>query len=145
MSKDGPKSGRVGFGFNQAKEAGAPYKGEKTIAKINLENFVKKFPHVRKRVKEELKAGKRANTILNKLREEGLGERYSVEYFGDEKCTVSQEWAYLNDLEALKTDAEQKVRTGYYKGAQVFEFDYQKSDWIVLQQWPEASTSTQLR
>lgn len=136
MSKDGPKSGRMGFGFQQAKESGVPHKGSKSSHQMNLDNFMKLYPHTKDDIRWAIKSGRKAQSILEELREKGRGERYSIEFFDDTQCNISNSYRYSNNLAELKTDAEQKVRVGMHAGAQVFEFDYEKKKWAVVGQWP---------
>lgn len=81
MSSDGPKSGRMGFGYQQAVEAGVPYEQPKSTARLNLDSLLKKRPEYKARVMRELKEGGRADRILNDLRDEGVAGKYYIAFY----------------------------------------------------------------
>ena len=76
---DGPKSGRMGYGFEQAKGAGVPYTAPRPIGVINAENRQKnqdekrlariqrEHPDCRLLVEQWAKAGWTAAQIIQRL------------------------------------------------------------------------------
>ena len=84
MSADGPRGRRLGFGFQQAREAGAPFVTGRSNARINLDQLLNLRPHLRAYVIGELEAGRKASAILKELRDDGHAGNYWVGWFGGE-------------------------------------------------------------
>lgn len=137
MTKDGPSSIRIGFGFRQAREAGVPHRNERSNAKINLENLLKRRPHLSGRV-EALKAeGRRADAILTILRDdEGLDGRYSITCWRGEECESWAKTEYDDDREKLVAEVEFGMKQGYYKCAYLYVFNSDTKEWDIERSWP---------
>lgn len=125
MTRDGPSSTRIGFGFPQARDAGAPFRAERSNSKINLENLLKRRPELGQRVAALKAEGKRADVILNILREvEALVGRYAIVCWRDEEC---EDWAkteYDDDRGKLVAEVEFGIDQGFYKWACLYVFDW---------------------
>ena len=137
MTKDGPSSSRIGFGFQQARAAGAPFRSEKSNSKLNLENLLKRRPQLSRKVAALEAQGRRADYILYVLRDvEGLDGRYSIECWRDEDCEELVRTAYSDDREKLVDEVEFSIRHGVYKYACLYQFNDDTKDWDYEECWP---------
>lgn len=139
MTKDGPSSSRIGFGFQQARKAGVPHRSERTTSQINLENLLKRRPGLSQLVATLEAEGKRANNILVIIRDvEGLDGRYSIECWRDDECENWAKTEYSDDREKLVEEIEFGVGQGIYKWACLYVFDYDTKEWSDGEWWPKA-------
>ncbi len=133
MSSDGPKSGRVGFGYNQAVEAGAPYEQSKSPSRINLDNFLKRRPEYRNRVTSELERGRRADHILQNLRKEGADGRYYAAFYSSQGFAKDK---YTDSYEALVEEIERGIELNAFSCVKVQTYRGGKEGWSEQQTFP---------
>jgi len=87
MSKDGPKSGRIAFGYEQAKKAGMPWEAVKPLSARQYNEIIRErhrrsdnqtkevkllqqYPELQQRVRELQRDGWTSETIIRQLKHE---------------------------------------------------------------------------
>ena len=140
VSKDGPPSGRIVFGYRQSKDAGVPYSSPKTVGETNLEHFLLRRPGLRARVSTMRQQGIRPNRILNDLREEGLDGQYCVSRWRDPEHTKHAGSKYSDDRRKLEDEAERDFTLGLLKFAVLWWHDNRAGKWIEIRAWPEETS-----
>lgn len=140
MGKDGPPSGRIGHGFRQA-EAGAPFTGPRSTARINLDQLLKRRPVLRAEAERLLASGDRADTVLESLRFAGRDGRFAVELYRGPDGDTWVRTDYADTPDRLVEDVEWGFRQRVYSIAKlwVLEAEAPEGDevWRVLRSWPE--------
>jgi hypothetical protein len=136
MSKDGPPSGGMRFGFRGAKESGFSFSRDKNDDERELEDFLRRRPEHEERVKMELKGRRWAKTILADLREEGLDGRFCAEYFDDADGEIFAKAIYSNNPGKLTKDIERSIKLKAYKYVCLWELPAGDEEWKELRHWP---------
>ena len=136
MTKDGPHSGRIRFGFKEAKDAGVPYSAGRSTSAINLERLVKARPYLISQVTALSRKGLRADTILNELRERGQAEHYYADFFrganGDE--WFDYKWLFDRDELVARIKRDLELRICSY--AELWEFSDDTCEWSIVATFP---------
>lgn len=141
MSKDGPPSGRMVFGYRQSKDAGVPYKAPRSSAEVNLETFVTAHPGLRARVVEMRKQGRRSDAILNELREEGWDGRFAVELWRDAEQERYVDCKHAEDQSKLEAHVAWGFERGVYRSAVLWELEPGATEWTQIRSWPRDEES----
>jgi hypothetical protein len=129
MTKDGPPSGRMGFGYQQAMEAGAPYQGPKSSAAANLAQLLVQHPQLRRKAAAMIKNGERAGTVLLNLQNSGKAGHFWLDLY---RGADGQEWAryWVSDDEpAVKQHIDWGLEVGAYTRANLYRFNVKTRKW----------------
>ena len=135
MSADGPGGTRRVFGYRQSREAGVPHLAPKSDAAVGLEVLLQQRPHLAADVDSKKAEGKRSDTIVQELRDEGKAGKYCLGF----AKTPSADWGfytYSDDKARLVQDAEFKLRVRLYQFAVIWEFDPNADDWVEVEHFP---------
>lgn len=135
--KDGPKSGRMGFGYQQHRDAGVPFRAPPSVADQKARDFIAKYPQVKDYVERRRADGARVDTILSELREDGVEGPYCIECWYDGGRERLAERTYGADQVRLESRADSMFRLGAYKAAVLWEMEEESRDWIEIREWPE--------
>lgn len=127
----------MGFGFSQAREAGAPYRTPRSSSAMNLEEFLKRHPELRNRVEDMRKDGRNSNGILTYLRDEGLDGRFCLSLYQDAEAEKWVRNEFSDDREKLEENADWGFDHGVYKYAELSEYDDKTGEWTCVRYWPE--------
>lgn len=142
MSKDGPASGLIGFGFQQAKEAGAPHFVGRSNSALNLERLLKERPHLRAKAAALVKSGTRVDAVLGVLRDLGLAGSYYVEFLRGENRDewAAEEWS--DDEAALRGRIDTDLGLGIYKAAKLWYRNPETGGaWVIIEAFPAGQNS----
>lgn len=138
MTKDGPHSSRMRFGFREARDAGVPYFAGRSPSAINLGRLLEARPHLRHQASALVNEGWRTDAILNELRNSGRAERYCVDFYrgtdGDE--WLANEWS--DDQGALIARIERELKLRICSYAELWEFGVETGEWSIIAKFPEA-------
>jgi hypothetical protein len=137
MTKDGPPSGRMGFGFRQAQAAGAPYRAPRSAAEVNLEAFLKRHPELKARVEKMREAKTRPSSILEELREEGWDGRFALGLWRDAEQEQFLGYRYEHERATLEEHADWGSAQGIYRAAILYEMPVETDEWQQVRAWPE--------
>ena len=81
--RDGPTSGRMGFGYRQHRKAGVPFRAPASAGQVNLRQFLARHPGLQDRVAAAQSQGRRAGSIIEDLRLEGHDGSFSLVLWKD--------------------------------------------------------------
>jgi hypothetical protein len=124
----------MGFGYKQAKEAGVPFRAERSAPQVNLDQFVSRHPIYAERVAQMLVAGRRSDSILDELREEGAEGYHCLGLGRDEPY---DRLIYGEDRSKLVEDAEWNIRMRVFRCAQIWDLDVTTGEWSEAESWPD--------
>ena len=141
MSKDGPPSGGIRYGWKQHQKAGVPFVRPTPNGEANLRMFLLKHPELALIAAERLRAKEPAGRVLECFRLEGRAGRFAVDYWRGSACEVWAHVEYSDDEQKLRTDIERDLRVGIYKGASLTRFNPNlPKDGDPSSQWEEVDT-----
>jgi hypothetical protein len=136
-SADGPPQGRMGFGYQQSRDAGVPYIRPSSNGEINLQAFVKRHPDLALEVRKLLLAGNASGAILHELREAGHDGHYAIDFWRDAEAEDWAEIEYSNDEQKLRARAASALHLGVYKRALLWRFDPETHEWSEVEVFQE--------
>lgn len=128
---------RLRHGYKEARAAGITRFGQPSVAKTNLEAFLRRHPRLCARVSRMVKLGCHADAILNELRAEGLDGRFALELWRDAKQKILARTEYSDDRQRLEEQAEFGLSKGVYGTALLWKYNKKSKDWEFICQWPE--------
>jgi hypothetical protein len=127
----------MGFGYQQAREAGAPYDGGRSNSAINLGRLLAQFPNLRAKAAASLKDGKRPAAVLSQLRGDGDAGRYYVELFRGPTGEIWADEQWSDDAEALRRRIHSDLRVSVCKRARLWHLVPDAEEWVVLEEYPD--------
>jgi len=142
MSKDGPASGRMGFGYQQAMEAGAPYQGPKSPAAANLAQLLVRYPELRRRAAAMIKKGKRVDSILWDLQQSGKAGQFWIDLYRGEDAEEWVRYMVSDDESELRQHIAWGLRVGAYTGADLYRFDPKTRRWGDPEEFRKRNSQT---
>lgn len=128
MPADGPTTIRLGFGVKAALEAKVPIVPVRSRARVNLDQVLDAYPHLRSSAEAALERGVNADSLLDEIREKGLAERYWLGGY-DREGELKQS-RYSDDLGSLEVELEQATRLRLWKSGEIQEF--RGGQWSVI-------------
>jgi hypothetical protein len=128
----------MGFGYTQARKAGAPHFVGRSNSAINLKQLIERRPHLRKKVAMMVTSGKRANDILTQLREAGADGQYYAELY---RGRHGEDWAaaiWSDDDKALRDRIAADLRLGACTCAIIWHRNPKTNEWSITWSFPKA-------
>jgi hypothetical protein len=140
MSKDGPKAGRMRFGYREHLEAGAPWLRSASVGQINLHKFMKKHAgriDIMQEAKSRLDRGEPAGMVLGGLREAGYDGKLAIAYWRNSAFSGAfAEIRYGGDRAELEDWVAGLQRLGVCRSWLLWELNEKTGDWIERDWFP---------
>jgi hypothetical protein len=122
----------MGFGFQQSREAGAPYIPSRSNQQINLGLLVNSYPEVEEDVRRWVIAGRRADSIIYDLRVTGRAGKFLLVCWKDAARKVWVDTVFSDNEMSLSAKAEQGLRLGLLKCCMLWRFDNDLQQWQAI-------------
>lgn len=135
MMRDGPASGRMGFGYRQHREAGVPFRAPSSNGQINLRQFLARHPHLRDRVDAAQRDGQRPASIIEDLRLEGCDGEFSVVLYRGREGNDFVEERFGACPDQLRELVNWGLGIRVYGSAELWQLG-PDGEWSVIQTWP---------
>jgi len=134
--RDGPASGRIGFGYRQHQKAGIPFRAPASSGQLNLRQFVARHPELSDRVAAARAQGRRPASIIDELRLEGHDGSFSVELWKDAEGDNFIEERFGACPEKLRELVSWGLGLRLYGSAELWQLG-SDGEWRSIQAWPE--------
>lgn len=134
--RDGPSSGRMGFGYRQHREAGIPFRAPASNGQMNLRQFVSRHPELSDRVAAAQREGRRPASIIDELRLEGHDGSFSVVLWKDPEGEDYIEERFGTCPEKLRELVTWGLGLRLYGSAELWQFGID-GEWRSIQTWPD--------
>lgn len=138
--RDGPASGRMGFGYRQHREAGVPFQPPPSNGQLNLRQLLTRHPKLRDRVEAALRDGQRPASIIEDLRLEGCDGSFSVVLCKDREGEDFIEERFGICPDELRELVNWGLRIRVYGSAELWQLG-PDGEWRSIQSWPAEATS----
>lgn len=133
--RDGPASGRMGFGYRQHQKAGIPFRAPASSSELNLRQFVARHPELKDRVAAARAQGRRPASIIDELRLEGCDGSFSVELWKDPEGEVFIEERFGPCPDTLRELVAWGMGLRLYGSAEMWRREAD-GEWRSIQSWP---------
>jgi len=126
----------MGFGFKQARAAGAPFLGPRSDLAVNLETLLKEHPHLRTKAANLIRRHKgyhKQNVVfeivLQKLLESGMAGNFWLDLYRGPDGEEYVGRKLSNDESELRGYAAWGLKTRVYTHALLYSFNSKTGKW----------------